>query len=977
MMRGLTMAVEDDTAKGEKARGWLKAFGVDIAAIKNGTESPAEVFKQIAEGLDRLSKSPDPFAEKKAMLDLFKRAGIEAIPVMEKLNENLRTAHQNGFGLSDEELTRFLEYQKSVTIIETKWDAIVRHLKEGVVGAVAAAADVPGILRSRGGPAALFGGLARSLFGLPQDYAGMANVGRDPETVRRDHDPFGPHPIGVPTPPAEPVKASAEENEWARQLLVLQKKDTEDGMLPLQRLVVERDRFLAQGKAVGVSIKDLALAQQAYNDLIRDGVKGLLAQNKKQLGAEINKEDHAQLKDLPKKLVLTGFDPEAGKRAAAAEEADRQIENISVQAQRDALNREARQAHALVGASGMGGEDAIRATYQIRIDLAQQLALVEATRIAQENDGDKRRIDAAHLIADIQKEMAEAQEEALLKQLELQKQQTETLKRDTESLWSTLLTHPAKFGKQLSDTVHAAVIKPVAEGMAGVTATVLRPIIYGADGGGGIASVFKGAFGGGKQDPIKLATDMNTAVTAQNSTALATLTAVLAGAMGMAAPAMATPAGVGGVSVPAISAPAVSGISRVFSGGRASGGSGGGASWIPQISFGGGGGSWGSGTASGGYSPTPWSGGGTPPFVDAGGGSGWDSSSSGVPALSRASGGGGGGGFNPASIIRMLGGAGGGGSAPGSDGTWGVSFAGSTIGGGSTSDFGPSGKSGNPFSALTHSPAFSKANWGVGTDAAGGTDFGSVATSKGMGSVYSSIGMPLMTAGLMGNSRGTGKGIAMGGIGGMFTGAGIGSMFGPMGTLIGAGVGLVAGLAVGGIEDLLGMQSPEQKAKQQVKAIYNISIDNGMAQQIANLAQSKYGGDVEVAVRDPETRKMLMLYAQGTGQKFPLSASTPVAGNLAESGGNLYQQASYVNGVATTFTSSLPVMGGLGGGNNYPTPGGPNTSSGAGPSIALNINGQPITSDFVADASMAAQNASYGRVQQSATMQVPGLMVGT
>jgi hypothetical protein len=246
-----------------------------------------------------------------------------------------------------------------------------------------------------------------------------------------------------------------------------------------------------------------------------------------------------------------------------------------------------------------------------------------------------------------------------------------------------------------------------------------------------------------------------------------------------------------------------------------------------------------------------------------------------------------------------------------------------------------------------------------------------------MGSVYSSIGMPLMTAGLMGNSRGTGKGIAMGGIGGMFTGAGIGSMFGPMGTLIGAGVGLVAGLAVGGIEDLLGMQSPEQKAKQQVKAIYNISIDNGMAQQIANLAQSKYGGDVEVAVRDPETRKMLMLYAQGTGQKFPLSASTPVAGNLAESGGNLYQQASYVNGVATTFTSSLPVMGGLGGGNNYPTPGGPNTSSGAGPSIALNINGQPITSDFVADASMAAQNASYGRVQQSATMQVPGLMVGT
>jgi hypothetical protein len=46
------------------------------------------------------------------------------------------------------------------------------------------------------------------------------------------------------------------------------------------------------------------------------------------------------------------------------------------------------------------------------------------------------------------------------------------------------------------------------------------------------------------------------------------------------------------------------------------------------------------------------------------------------------------------------------------------------------------------------------------------------------------------------------------------------------------------------------------------------------------------------------------------------------------------------------------------------------------PSIALNINGTPITADFVADQSMAAQQASYGRTQMSANMQVPGLMVG-
>ena len=53
----------------------------------------------------------------------------------------------------------------------------------------------------------------------------------------------------------------------------------------------------------------------------------------------------------------------------------------------------------------------------------------------------------------------------------------------------------------------------------------------------------------------------------------------------------------------------------------------------------------------------------------------------------------------------------------------------------------------------------------------------------------------------------------------------------------------------------------------------------------------------------------------------------------------------------------------------------PPTSSGTGFSLALNINGTPITPEFVADQSMAAQDASYGRTQQAANLQVPGLMV--
>ena len=107
------------------------------------------------------------------------------------------------------------------------------------------------------------------------------------------------------------------------------------------------------------------------------------------------------------------------------------------------------------------------------------------------------------------------------------------------------------------------------------------------------------------------------------------------------------------------------------------------------------------------------------------------------------------------------------------------------------------------------------------------------------------------------------------------------------------------------------MESPENEAKRLVKQIYNISIDNSMAQKIVAVAQQKYASHVSIAVRDPDIRKMLQLYAEGTGQKFPLSATTPVGGSLVEQGGNLYQQASYVNGQPYTFQSSLPVLGGF------------------------------------------------------------------
>ena len=139
--------------------------------------------------------------------------------------------------------------------------------------------------------------------------------------------------------------------------------------------------------------------------------------------------------------------------------------------------------------------------------------------------------------------------------------------------------------------------------------------------------------------------------------------------------------------------------------------------------------------------------------------------------------------------------------------------------------------------------------------------------------------------------------------------------------------------------------------------------------------QQKYARRVSIAVRDPDVRKMLMLYSEATGQKMPLSATTPQSGSLAEMGGKLYQQATYVNGTPYTFQSNLPVAGGYSTGT-YPATG-PMTLqvNVAGQGAAQFVAGQVVTPEFVQSQWSSAASASDGRLQNSAIIQQPGLVV--
>ena len=227
-------------------------------------------------------------------------------------------------------------------------------------------------------------------------------------------------------------------------------------------------------------------------------------------------------------------------------------------------------------------------------------------------------------------------------------------------------------------------------------------------------------------------------------------------------------------------------------------------------------------------------------------------------------------------------------------------------------------------------------------------------------------GMMLATSRLCGSQRGTWTGALEDTAGGALIGE---QMGGPLGAAIGAAAGFTAGV----VEKLLGIESPQRKAH-----------DDITIKQVVQIAQSQFGGQIAVAVRSPSVRQLVMLYSEATGQKMPLSATTPYAGSLVEEGGKLYQQASYQDGQAHAYASNIPTLGGIATGT-YPTPGGPNTTGGTGATyLSLNISGndaanfmtgQFVTPQFVTDQAMAAQYSSYGRTQQSANMQLPGLTV--
>ena len=993
MMRGLSNAVDDTGKEGEKARAWLQRFGVDIQGVRTGMVPTSTVLLQISKGLEAL---PEGFDRDKVAMDLFKRAGIEAIPVMDGLRERIQRARELGFGPNESDVKRYEELNQKVVEFETRWESAVRNIKSllvdmanafgWVIDKIASKAPAPSKQElaereahakriadlQQQGTAALQAQQKTLQQQVAQTKPGMMDWVKEGVAAVGAYYGF-PMPVG---------KLSANAEQWATNQTKL--SDVTEALDAIaarpkphppmleppaghtgdegysaairsaRRELAElqgggEDRFAAIAAERQEAIEDalerfkgkaaplVEILKQVYD------AKWVKEYNTEQdrLNKEIDeqKKKWDELAGKSSKAIGSAFAEDIAEGNKKLEEQSKAVAKLAAEwvKLRDTGESQAL-AHAkrMIGISSdddaMGILKAQQALDYGQIAKTRQAALsnlstdpVEA--IEQRLVAEKA---AANAVGELryqwEEKLAEAQKKAAKEAQDALDVQEKSIEKVLDKLYNTLFTKPRDFGKDLAKTIHEELLKPVVSGISGVTASVLHPIIYGDDGKGGIAGVFKNMFGGNKSgDPVKVSTDQNTAATIQNTAHIAAMTAVLAGAMGMSAPSVPAATGMPGVSLPSISAPAVSVPIRIGGGGV---GVGVGAGSVAAVAG--------------------------PSFSDL----------ANLP-------------LNHDRIAQML------------------DMSSPIRQTEPNGSFGTAAMANLPMNQDRLSQMIQMAAVGKLQGLGGGSqilsnlkssvwnqkeftslqDSGSSGFVSGLGAVAKSpaagaAGMMLAESGLLGSHQGTWGGVGMGAAGGAMIGF---QMGGPLGALIGG----VAGAGIGIGEKLAGIESPQKKAHDDIKSIYGVDIpqNSGTIKQVVSIAQSEFGNDIAVAVRSPKVRQLVMLYSEATGQKMPLSASTPYAGSLVESGGNLYQQASFQNNAWHSYQSDLPVLGGLGG-SQYPTTPGPNTSSGTGSTyLSLNINGQPITADFVADQSLAAQNASYGRTQQAANLQVPGLMV--
>lgn len=848
LMRGLTIAIEDDSVKAQHARDTLRGFGVDIAAVRSGSASTAETLLKISEGLERMD---NPLQRNKTALDLFKRAGIESIPVLLELRENFRYFDEHHLTVANEQdVNTWRSLTKEVAALNNETGALKRLLLSPVAALWTVTVKVAGTGAER------FLGMMG---------AGTSRVPPMSEQIRRDNEDearMGQQRIIDQNAPE--VKAALE--RWGRSkdglelAIQVAKKNEQDALEKLKSGdisgIAELRNAQLKGRTSSDALKELNKLESARvsvlekeHELRRQGsgfyqIGTGIGKDTMVLVTEQQIEEANRVRNIPTlfgggvpnpfsaqlgsdPLLRAGVDFATGEFVSPSSQRGYGTgEQEILRARQAGFNQEAHQELTLRLANIKAEEKETIRLLELRtrpggeLETAQRVAAIRQDAITRELaiTGDITKAREASL----QNEMEER-----LKIAEIDKRQHDEIAHVAQGLATTLFTNPRNFPRQFRDTITSAALKPFTEGIGDVTANVLQPFVFGKNSASPMRITADHPLpvyvinGGGSPSGFSFPSSGN-AYTDSGGPSLYPPASIPAGSGGFT----------GGVPLSALTGllPLLSGSAQAFPAGvnpAASIGPGGTSGFAGPVSFGGG-------------TVGPRSGFG------------------GLPAIFQ----------NGTTTLANLG------------GIFGVGTANKI-----------------PGPNLNGPP-------GLGSY---GTSLTSVATSPAAGVA----GGLLTNQAFFGSNQGTIGGIFEGTAGGALIGAGIGMQFGgPFGAAIGAGIGAAAGFGIGLGELIAGVEPQWREAERLVRSKYGISIPHSEADKVVAIANSSFGGRVSVAVESPQVRQMLGLYAAGTGQRFPASADQPHAASLLEQGGKLYQQQTFQYGVGSVYNSTLPVAGG-------------------------------------------------------------------
>src|SRR5271157_1372766 len=125
-IRKLSLGLADSGADGEKARRGLAALGVSARDANGEIRSTNDIFLDISRGLNLLGSAAE---RNSAAVKIFGRVGIELIPILVGLSENVAKAKEMGLGLDEKTVKGLDDAHKELAEIAARWTELARQPK--------------------------------------------------------------------------------------------------------------------------------------------------------------------------------------------------------------------------------------------------------------------------------------------------------------------------------------------------------------------------------------------------------------------------------------------------------------------------------------------------------------------------------------------------------------------------------------------------------------------------------------------------------------------------------------------------------------------------------------------------------------------------------------------------------------------------------------------------------------------------------